>query len=240
MNKEIEYNMIIDVCEPKQIFKLAEEHKDLNPMTQDLRYFGAGDYVVGDVGDGYLIERKTWSDLIRSIKDKSIWHQLPKILHHDGFQSILLIEGYRSQALKYSKFSHDQLNGVLNSIALSWKIPIVYTTSKRATVGYLAKLIKMSDGSIEKGFHAIRTKGIKAKSLSYQQRYFLEGIEGIGSTKSTGLLKEGKRLIWVLENLINPNGRFCYKYINIRNYLSEKTIEHFDNLINHDFKEEDV
>jgi len=209
------------------------EHKELHPDHEKLDY---GDYIVA----GRIIERKTTGDFIGSVLDKRLWNQVDGLKCYTELKPTLLIEGSWGYTLKRRNFSYEQVYGLLNSITIDYGIPIIRTTSRKKTVEYFARLVRKLGGNVDQ-HHAIRHKGLKDKSLSYQQRFVLEGFPGVGPTKATKLLQEGKKLVWVLENFLDPSGRHVYHYVDLEKILGEKLLDKitFD-LFTHDFNEDEV
>ena len=263
----ISYNIIVDTKEPKKMHERVAAHPELWPDFQDIAKYSAGDYIVA----GWLWERKTCGDFVASIKDKRIWKQVESLkgyqtrenLIHDHIETVtskhgwgtelqlngdlinlkpgFIVEGNWYYALKNSKFTYNQIFGVYNSIIVDWGIPIIRTASQKETVKYFAKLARKAVDGPTGDLHAIRAKGLKKKSLSYRQRYMLEGIMGIGPAKATELLIAGKRLGWVLENLLlYPSLQYVYHLIDTEKIIGKKVAESIAVLMQHDFDESEV
>src|SRR3989344_4460464 len=95
-----------------------------------------GDYIV----NGVAIERKTISDLKSSIINKRIMQQLIELRQYEN--AILIVEGIIEDDL-YSGIIHENaFRGFLLSVALEFKVPIIFTYNEKDTAKYLYVLAK--------------------------------------------------------------------------------------------------
>ena len=146
------------------------------------------DYLVGKIA----IERKTGSDFISSMINKRLLRQLQELRQFD--KALLIIEGN----LYENEFNPNAIKGMLLSIMLDYKIPIVFTSDYDETAAFILLLTKR----LEKGKSEI---GLKVKkrtySLAEQQQLIVEGLPSVGPKLAKALLENFK----TVKNLVNAS-----------------------------------
>lgn len=143
-----------------------------------------GDYLIKDT----IIERKTISDFISSMINKRLLEQLANIKKYPNYYLILEGSNY-----DYTKFNvhENAVRGMLLSIALDFKVPIIFTENERDTANFLILTARRYEKS--KTPKAIRrTKN--SKTEEEQKQFILQGFPGIGPTISKKLIKKFKSL----------------------------------------------
>ena len=173
----------------KEIKKIATEIDDVGV-----------DYIVYGEKSGYVIERKTISDLVGSIFSGRLWKQL------DGVRDVakelseklgisikpaILIEGNEYYYLKMMKKSKVKFNEEMwyglqigcNNMGLS----IFKTQSLKGTIRFLKKL-EDKLGKNDKKIIVARRKELN--NINDERILMLMGINGIGGTKADKLLNE--------------------------------------------------
>jgi ERCC4-type nuclease len=180
--------IIIDTREKQSLIASNLINKKTNTKFEKL---DIGDYLIQDT----IIERKTFSDLLSSITDKRIFKQLPELKKYKNY--LLLIEGFY---YNYSDFNihENAIRGLLTSISLDYKIPIIYTEDENDTSKFLITLAKR----YEKPRPEISMRPAKnTSSIEEQKKFILEGFPGIGPTKSKKLLEKFQNL----QNIFNAS-----------------------------------
>jgi len=198
--KEDKSKIIVDFRErnslvPSELIKLNFEI--------EFKQLSLGDYLV----KGKVIERKTFSDLQSSIINKRIFSQLNDL---DPEHSILIIEG------SSEKFIHENaIRGFLLSLAVSYKIPFLFSEDEKETATYISLLAKKED---KRDISLRHTRS----GLTTEQRkqFILEGFPGIGPKSAKKLLDRFKSL----ENIFNAPEE------ELREMLGKKA-ESFTNLL---------
>ena len=140
------------------------------------------------------IEKKTQSDFLNSIIDKRIIQQL--ITLKENFDiPILIIEG-SDNIYEIRNFHPNSIRGMLASIAIDYRIPIIFTKNMRDT----ASLIRVINKRLERPIKSIDLLTKRKPLTSKEQQEFIIGsLPGIGPTISKSLLiKFGS-----IENIIN-------------------------------------
>jgi ERCC4-type nuclease len=183
---------------PANLVKLGFEVK-----FQELK---VADFMVKDTA----IERKTVSDFICSMINKRLLRQLEELQQYP--LKILIIEGLEEREL-YSDseegINPNAIRGFLLSIALKYKIPLIYTKNAEDTAKFISVLYKKES----KGEISLRDASKKTLSKKERMEYILEGFPGIGPKTSKKLVKEFK----TLKNIFNASEE------DLRKILGKKT-----------------
>jgi len=142
----------------------------------ELKHLKVADYIIGKVA----IERKTASDFVSSIINKRLVKQLEEIKQFE--KQLLIIEGDLSK----TNFNENAIKGMLLSILLEFKIPILLTEDSLDTASFLSRIAKRAD-------KPQKDIGLKIKkktfSLDEQQQLIIEGIPWVGPKLAKELLK---------------------------------------------------
>ena len=179
--------IIIDIREknslvPSELVKLGFEI--------EFQHLSIGDYIVNNIA----IERKTISDLKSSIINKRIFTQIQELKQYE--EHILLIEGNNEEMHNNDIIHENASRGFLISLALDYKIPLIFTNDEKETSLYFLILSK------KKNIKEISIRPSKiAFSKEEQILYILEGFPYIGPVKAKALLKKFKSL----KNIINAS-----------------------------------
>lgn len=151
--------------------------KKLGADTQT-RELKVGDYIA----NATVIERKTISDFLSSIKNKRLINQLLELQQYEN--RLLVIEGFKQDSLYNKGINENAIRGLLLSIALKFKTPIMFTRDEEETAQFLIILAKKKETTA--------SLNAKKKALTKKEKmqFILEGFEGIGPKTAQKLLKE--------------------------------------------------
>ncbi|MBS3108555.1 hypothetical protein J4409_01660 [Candidatus Woesearchaeota archaeon] len=140
------------------------------------------------------IEKKTQEDFLNSIIDRRLLKQLIDMKEH--FQNqLLIIEGSKN-LYSMRNFHPNAIRGILATISVDLKIPIITTRAVADTAAFIATITKR----LEKPRSEISIlKKRKPLTLKEQQEFIIESLPGIGPTLSKSLLQEFKSI----KNIIN-------------------------------------
>jgi len=165
----------------------------------ELKHIHVADYLIQDIA----IERKTVSDFISSMINKRLPRQLEEMKQYP--QQFLLIEGIEEQELYNDKHYAQEggmhpnaIRGMILSVILDFKIPIIFTKNYHDSARFLDVLIKRL--SKPKTEFSLKAKK-KAYNLKEQQQIILEGFPSIGPKTAKSLLNEFKSI----KNIINAD-----------------------------------
>ena len=175
----------------KEKLKIVVDYREKNSMVVsevvslgieiDFRKLEIGDYIVR----GVVIERKTVSDFINSMKSGRLITQLDGLKQYDS--RLLVIEGIDEQELYTDSeqkigMHPNSVRGFLLSILLKHKVPIIFTQNYEDTAKFLLVLSKQEDR--ESPLNPTR----KFHTVKEQRQYVLEGFPGIGPKTAKKLL----------------------------------------------------
>jgi len=164
--------IIIDTREKQSLIASKLIEKRANIQFENLEI---GDYLIGEA----TVERKTFTDFVNSMIDKRLLNQLINLTACKN--PLLLIEGNTS----HSKIHPNAIKGMLLSVALDFKIPIIQTRDESETSEFLITLARKYEK--EKINPSIRPAK-KIKTLEEQKQFILEGFPSIGPSTSKKLL----------------------------------------------------
>lgn len=156
----------------------------------EFKQLPVGDYIV----NGVAIERKTISDFKTSIINKRIISQLLEIKQFP--QQIFILEGISEENLYEGIIHENAFRGFLLSVALEYRVPIIFTQNSKDTAKYLSVLAKKTD----KKDYSIRPGKILF-SKEEQLQFILEGFPYIGPITAKKLLKK----FGSIKNIINAS-----------------------------------
>ena len=143
---------------------------------------------VGDflITNDICVERKTIEDFISSLLDGRLFMQLQNMAENFS-QPLMLVEGNKDELFTIRNVHRNAIIGTLTSIALSYRIPILFTNDEHETAEFIFVTAKREQ--IGKG-HDIRLRiGRKGLTLPEQQRFLVESLPGIGPNTAKVLLK---------------------------------------------------
>ncbi len=145
-----------------------------------------GDYVPGKE---IVIERKAVSDFLSSIVDGRLSKQL--IGMAEAYERpLVIVEGDREELFESRGIHRNAVIGMLTSIALNYRVPILFTGSQRETAQYIYVVAKREQ--LGKGVDVRLRVGKKGLTLEEQQRLLVESLPLVGPKMARTLLEEFK------------------------------------------------
>ncbi len=149
----------------------------------EFRQLDIGDYICSD---RVCVERKTAQDFLLSITDGRLFEQLKRL--KDSFEiPILLIEGNPDILFSERGVHPNAVRGVLSSVIIDYKIPILWTHDLEETAAQLFSIAKREQFE-NKRMPSIRISK-KVRSTKELQEYFISGLPNINSVLSKNLLE---------------------------------------------------
>jgi Fanconi anemia group M protein len=136
---------------------------------------------VGDVrvGPRVLIERKTLSDFAASVRDGRLFRQAYALVGASS-RPMLILEG--TDASDLVGVSPESLRGLLLSLAIGYRVPVLRTSSVEETAEYLARIARREQRRRWKpGDARVVTEGARALDV-------LAAIPGVGESRALSLL----------------------------------------------------
>jgi ERCC4-type nuclease len=174
--KETRPKIIIDIHEKNSLV--------LSGLTSEaeveLKSLEIGDYLVGET----VIERKTFRDFISSMISKRLIEQLAQMQKYES--RILILEGKDFEELKDTKINPNAIRGMILSISLDFKTPIIFTKDSEDTSKFILVLAKRQlKNPQEISFHSR-----KPATQKEQKQYIIESFPNIGPKNAKVLLKK--------------------------------------------------
>jgi len=143
-----------------------------------------GDYIISNT---VAIERKSVRDFIKSIIDGRLFNQL--VFLADSYEKpLLLLEGRPHELFSLTNMHKNAVIGVLTSIALNYRIPVLFSETERETAEFIYVIAKREQ-SANKNEISLR-KGKPGLTLNEQQRYTVESLPMIGPKSARRLLEK--------------------------------------------------
>lgn len=166
---------------------IADSREPSNPFDQE--ELPAGDYVVTGSKDSVIIERKEWTDLISSMRSGSLYQQLRMCRNQDDYRVVLLIEGSRSNALRYANAKNYEIRRFLSSfVAKSPDVNLVFTRDFDETCDLVEDIDDWLNPDNEDRVHSIRpTEKVPEER---RPQYIIEGLPGVGPQTADAILDE--------------------------------------------------
>ncbi|MEK6914435.1 MAG: ERCC4 domain-containing protein [Nanoarchaeota archaeon] len=187
-NKKNKIPLIIADIHEKNSLVISELYKSPE-ISLEIKSLKIADYIIKDIA----IERKTVSDLISSMINKRLIQQLKQIKIYN--KSLLIIEGDLDKVIDEENNISKALRGLLISISINHKIPIIRTKDYEDTAKYLITLAKQQlKEKIEISLHSRIPKTKKE-----QKSYVLESFPNVGPVKAKKLIEKFNNLL----NIIN-------------------------------------
>lgn len=139
-----------------------------------------GDYVVGE---GFGIERKSFSDFIQSIFKKRLFEQVER-LKEAYPRCCLVVEG---DSLRIASLPNPSIFwGALARLITDAEVPVAFTPDEAHTALFLYSLAKKLQ---EAGEKVVARYKPKMMSLRERQRFLVEGLPGVGPKLADRLLR---------------------------------------------------
>jgi len=149
----------------------------------DFQQLPIADYII----NGIAIERKTVYDFKSSIMNKRIFEQLENLQQHP--KHLLILEGILDEDLYTVGMHENAFRGFMLSLALQYRVHIIFTHNAQDTAKYLLVLARKK----EKSSPSIRPSRFPW-TPEKQAQYILEGFPNIGPIKAQKLLQKFKSL----------------------------------------------
>ena len=179
----------------KRILIYADHREEISGIIAELRKKDNLDVQTKqlDMGDFLLsneviVERKTVKDFLQSLVDGRLFAQLHALANSDYEKPLMIIEGFDEELYSLRNIHENAIKGAISSIALDYRIPMIFTRSSGETAQYLYIIAKREQipNSREIGIR----KGRKGFSTRELQQLILECLPNVGPTLAKKLLKQ--------------------------------------------------
>ena len=159
-------------------------HLKEHDATVVVKQLKTADYISSD---RVAIERKSIQDFLQSIIDQRLFAQLKDITECYE-RPVMIIEGNLETMFSERDIHPNTIRGVLSSIAVDYRVPIIWTLNARETAAQIFWLAYREQLKGKRDV-AIRTN-CKTQSLSRQQEYLVAGLPNVNTKLSRRLLDE--------------------------------------------------
>jgi len=175
--------IVVDHRESKNhVFRNLKEF-DIDLIRNQLK---TGDYICSD---RVCVERKTIPDFVQSIIDQRIFKQVREI--SECFEKpLIILEGNPDLLFLERKVHPNTIRGALASLAIDYKIPIIWTRNAKETADQIY-WIAYREQVKEKRSLAIRCPR-KFVNLGSRQEFLIAGLPNVNTKLSRSLLKKFK------------------------------------------------
>ena len=165
--------------------KLPELLGKTGNTTVTKAHLPLGDYLVNDC---FLIERKTLTDLVTSIKNGRLFSQMLR-LANAGKKCALLLEG-TTVDLAGSGMRREAIQGALIYITLRLEIPVLRAKDAEESAKIIRYVAQQLDQPEHKKTVVKRYRPVLLKSKQKKQLYLLQGLPGVGPERAKALLEQ--------------------------------------------------
>jgi Fanconi anemia group M protein len=200
------------------IKKLIE--RNLNVKLEKIEI---GDYLLSS---RVVVEHKTIPDFVDSIVDKRLLTQAKDLTKYEC--PVIIVEGEEDLYVQ-RKIHPNVILGMIATIIIDYKIPIVFTKNINETASLLENIAKREQIDKETSFTIHSSKPL---TLKEQQEYIVAALPGVGSGLAKPLLKEFKSI----KNIINAKQEDLKKV----KQIGKKKAKRIKEVINAEYEEENV
>lgn len=222
MNQPIEKKVDLKIDFREQRSGVVEELRKINDLlTIEVCTLQTGDYLVGDK---IIVERKTLSDFLTSIKNGRIFQQAYRMAQ-SGKNGLIILEGDKSM-VESSSMSRKAVQGALIHLEVFIGIPVIRSKNIQETAVLLNDIFhQCHQQELPRQKQIIsKSSGIQINKKQRQKLFFLQNLPGIGTKKGLALLKSFS----TIDNIINASPADLIKTQGIGKKLADRifTISH--------------
>ncbi|MEK6902867.1 MAG: DEAD/DEAH box helicase [archaeon] len=176
----------------EKLFIYADNREQASTVMKELSFYPdaivqAKQLEVGDfvVGPDVVIERKTTEDFLSSLMDGRLFNQLLNMSNAYA-RPLVILEGDPQDLFSMRNIHENAIIGMLSSIALTYRIPLLYTKDAKETAKWVYQIAKREQQGKDK---EIRLRlGRKGLTPEEQQQFIMESFPGVGPNAAKGLL----------------------------------------------------
>jgi len=176
----------------EKVVILADHREIASNVTRHLKQHDAeireiqlkvGDYIVSE---RVAIERKSVPDFLQSIIDQRLFKQMEQLA--DSYEKpVLILEGNPELLFLERNMHANTVRGVLSSIAIDYRIPIIWTHNSKETAAQIYWMAYREQVQESKDLQIRCNK--KNHTLSHNQEFLVAGLPNISNVLSRRLLK---------------------------------------------------
>ena len=207
-------NLKIDFREQRSgVVEEIEKHAD--KISYELVTLPVGDYLLEDK---IIIERKTLSDFLVSIKNGRIFQQAYRIAQ-SGKNGLIILEGNKSM-VDSSSMSRKAVQGALIHLELFIGIPVIRSLNIQETLVLMVDILHQCQQQQLPRIKRIISgnPGIRINKKQRQKLFLIQNLPGIGTKKGLALLKSFS----TIENIMTSSQEDLTKVKGIGKKLAER------------------
>ena len=180
------------VLKGEKVVILADHREIASNVTRHLKQHDAdvremqlkvGDYVVSE---RVAVERKAVPDFLQSIIDQRLFKQMEQLA--DSYEKpVLILEGNPEMLFLERNMHENTIRGVLSSIAIDYRIPIIWTHNSKETASQIYWMAYREQVGESKGLQIRCNK--RSHSFSHSQEFLVAGLPHVSNVLSKRLLK---------------------------------------------------
>ncbi|HLC92402.1 MAG TPA: DEAD/DEAH box helicase [archaeon] len=175
--------VIIYVDTREQASGVITKLKNYDAVIQ-VKQLEVGDYILSD---DVVVERKTVDDFLSSVFDGRLFNQLSSMAQNYS-APLIILEGDPRELYTTRNIHENAIRGVLASIALNYRVPILYSADDDETAKLVYQIAKREQTGKD---NEIRLRvGRKGLTTEQQQQYVLEGFPLVGPQLAHALLRK--------------------------------------------------
>lgn len=182
MQKTLKHSKVVifaDSREPEEVFRELSNYDCIVKR----KMLHVADYILSEAA---AVERKTYSDFLRSIIDKRLFEQLSR-LSKEFKKPVLIIEGSRREDISIHK---NAVRGALAAVALDYGVPVIWARDVEDTAGIIFWMAKREQA--ESGREVSVRGKRRARSMEEQQEFLVSGLPNVNTVIAKRLLKHFK------------------------------------------------
>ena len=180
------------VLKGEKVVILADHREIASNVTRHLKSHDAeiretqlkvGDYIVSE---RVAVERKAIPDFLQSIIDQRLFRQMEQLI--DSYERpVLILEGNPEMLFLERNMHANTVRGVLSSIAIDYRIPIIWTHNSKETASQIYWMAYREQVGESKGLQIRCNK--RNHTISHSQEFLVAGLPNISNVLSKRLLE---------------------------------------------------
>jgi len=179
------------ILKGEKVVILADHREIASNVTRHLRQHDAeireiqlktGDY---RISERVAVERKAIPDFLQSIIDQRLFKQMEE-LACSYEKPVLILEGNPEGMFLERNMHANTVRGVLSSIAIDYRIPIIWTHNSKETAAQIYWMAYREQVQESRGLQIRCSK--KVSSLPQQQEFLVAGLPNVSNVLSKRLL----------------------------------------------------
>jgi len=176
--------IFVDSKEASKSKRILEMLTNVLGQQVGIKNLEVGDYLLDGSEGMAVIERKTVTDLLSSLKpDESgrgrIWSQLDRFAEMNSFEKILIIEGWLGAIRKMTEWNEASVYRALESIQKGYEVVVIHTPDWKGTGAYVIAKYKSLSEKPEPRDIRLRVSSV-SMTPEQQALYIVEGLPRVG------------------------------------------------------------